>query len=260
MTDSCPSIRQQRWLNSDYAQQYFAAERRHIRVALRQAVSPHVLQIGRVIENEVVDELDLPFLARSGRQLKESALGAPVDIIADPAFLPIAPNSFATVILPHCLENHRLPHQVLREAHRVLMSEGHLVLTGFNPVSFMGLQRFASKNAVLKGRYYPPKRVIDWLQLLGFEVVASAMYQYAPLSSTPRFRKMLGFLEAVGDRWLPMFGGGYMITAKKRDVGMNSLGPVKYKARKRKLVPSAVPVRTSLKKHSPINGQPNKSK
>jgi len=118
------------WRDSDYAAHYFAREVPYLKTGLRQAIGPSVLQIGSSVEQMVIDELDLPYLVRT-----EIAEGEGIALRADPAFLPFAPDSFATVILPHVLEGHPLPHQVLREAHRVLMSDGHIVVTGFNPLS-----------------------------------------------------------------------------------------------------------------------------
>ena len=102
------------------------------------------------------------------------------------------------------------------------------MLSGFNPVSLLGVQRWVNKRAAFTGHYYTARRVIDWLQLLGFEVVAKSTYQYAPVSKSQRIRKSMKFLESVGHRWLPMTGGGYMITAKRRRVGTTLVGKVKY--------------------------------
>lgn len=230
------------WRHSDYASHYFATEQPYLNAGLKQAVGPKALQIGTQIDQQLIDALELPYLVRTTQYVQQNA-----DLISDPAFLPFAPNSFAMVVLPHVLERHSIPHQVLREAHRVLMSEGHIVITGFNPTSLLGVQRFLRPKAVMQGRYYTVKRVTDWLQLLGFEVVASAMFQYAPLSRRARVMRSLRFLESVGDRWLPMFGGGYMITAKKRDVGMNLVGRVRFRSSKPKL---AAAVRASAPRSS----------
>ena len=236
----------QDWFSSAYAQRYFDAERVHFEAAIRQAIGPKVLQIGSLLEQSIVDELDLPFLVRSTGVERDGA-----DLIADPAFLPLANNSFSTVLLPHVLEGSAYPHQVLREAHRVLMHEGYIVLTGFNPFSLLGLQNLVYRKAVFNGRYYTVRRVVDWLQLLGFEIVASSMYQYSPLSSRPGVNKTFNFLESVGDRWLPMTGGGYMITAKKRDHQPTLVGRVK-RERKRALVAGSasakLPIKNSLGK------------
>ncbi len=232
------------WQNSEYAQQLFAAERHVLELAMRQALGPSTLQIGGMLDESVIADCDLPYLVRSS--IKMNNFGDTIDMHADPAFLPFAPESFSTVVLPHVLEGHKLPHQVLREAHRVLRSEGHLVLSGFNPISLIGMQRWLSRRAVFDGNYYSAKRVIDWLQLLGFDVVASAPYQYSPLSKSERIRKSTQFLESIGDRWLPMTGGGYMITAKRRDVGMTLVGKLKSKKSKRASLATS-PVKTALK-------------
>lgn len=221
------------WRASEYAQRYFDGERRFVAAGLRQTVGPSVLQIGDHIEQQLVEELDLPFLVQTSRRTSAGS-----DLICNPAFLPFASDSFSTVILPHTIERDRLPHQVLREAHRVLMSEGHIVLTGFNPLSFIGAQRMVKSKAVMRGRYYSPKRVTDWLQLLGFDVVASSMFQYAPLTKSPGTQKAFQFFESVGDRWLPMFGGAYMIAAKKKEVASTLVGRVRFRARKAKLATS----------------------
>ena len=234
---------QQNWCTSPYAEQYFECEREFLKLGLRQSIGPSVLQLGGYLDQELVDDLDLPFLVRSECRAHEAA-----NIVSDPAFLPFAPDSFATVVLPHVLEGHGLPHQVLREAHRVLMSEGHIVITGFNPISLMGLQRVIRRKAVFAGRYYTVKRVIDWLQLLGFEVVASSMYQYSPLFKSTRLRNAFGVLEKVGDRWLPMTGGGYMICAKKREVSGTFVGKMRFRTARRKIVGAQASVKTSNNK------------
>jgi len=232
----------QDWFSSVYANKYFTAERPHMEAAIRQAIGPKVLQIGSLLDQRLVDDFELPYLVRSTGVEREGS-----DFIADPAFLPIAPDSFSTVLLPHVLEGSELPHQVLREAHRVLMHEGYIVLTGFNPFSLLGLQNVFYRKAVFNGHYYTPRRVIDWLQLLGFEVVASSMYQYAPLSTKPGVNRVFNFLESVGDRWLPMTGGGYMIAAKKRSVKPTLVGRVK-KSSKRALVPSGASAKFPVEK------------
>ncbi len=230
-------IEGQKWHVSEYASRYFDIERPFLDAALRSSVGPTVLQVGQYLSASVVEDFDLPLLikALSSGQGSEPDAGFS-SVAADPAFLPFEPEAFSTVVLPHVLERHKLPHQVLREAHRVLMPEGHIVLTGFSPNSFIGLQRWLRPSAVCPGKYYSIGRVIDWLQLLGFEVVSRSMFHYAPISRSKRLRKTFGFFESAGDRWLPMVGGGYMISAKKRDPGSTLVGRVKLKKSKRKLV------------------------
>ena len=54
-------------------------------------------------------------------------------------FLPFAEASIDLLLLPHRLEFSERPHQTLREAERVMMPEGHLLISGFNPFSLWGL-------------------------------------------------------------------------------------------------------------------------
>ena len=220
------------WRESAYVEQLFASEAHYLRQALKLLSGPRVLQIGCLIEQRGIDGLDLPQLIRSHCNQEIPAWAS---LTADPAFLPLDADSISGVILPHMLEAHELPHQVLREVHRVLRPDGCLLLTGFNPFSLVGLQRYVRPAAVYPGHYYSVRRVMDWLQLLGFEVVSSAMYQYAPLSKSQRLRSAFNFLNSVGDRWLPMFGGGYMICAKKRDAGLTLVGQLKFSRTKQKL-------------------------
>lgn len=57
---------------------------------------------------------------------------------ADAQHLPLANSSLDLLVLPHVLEFSDHPHRVLREAERVLMPEGQVVLSGFNPLSLWG--------------------------------------------------------------------------------------------------------------------------
>jgi SAM-dependent methyltransferase len=236
------------WLLSSYAKRYFDVERAHISGALRQAVGPTVLQIGVYLPAAVVDDFDLPLLLKTNYFMDHSAA-----VVVDPAFLPFAPDTFSTVVLPHVLERHALPHQVLREAHRVLMPEGHIVLTGFNPNSLIGLQRWIRPRAVCPGRYYSIARVIDWLQLLGFDVIGSSSFHYAPLSRRKRLGNTFQFLESAGHRWLPMTGGGYMISAKKRDGAVGMVGRLRFTKKKSKLVAAAAKTHANVLRDSSLD-------
>lgn len=225
------------WHHSDYAAHYYACEREYLNTGLRQCVGPSMLQVGSYLDGSLVAGLDLPFVVQA-----ESVLTANSSVVLDPAFLPFDADSFSTVLLPHSLESHSLPHQLLREGHRVLLNEGHIVITGFNPYSFMGLQRFVRRSAVCSGQYHSVAKVIDWLQLLGFEVVSSSMFQYAPLSKRVRLQKTYSLLETVGQRCFPIFGGGYMISAKKRELGGRFVGRLSAKRRRTKLMPVSASV------------------
>jgi len=74
------------------------------------------------------------------------ALEPGAGVAGDPLQLPLASQSVDLLALPHVLEFHHNPHEVLREAERVLMPEGQVVISGFNTVSLWRMrQLFASR-------------------------------------------------------------------------------------------------------------------
>jgi SAM-dependent methyltransferase len=64
-----------------------------------------------------------------------------VDVLCDLRQLPFAAHSIDLVVMAHVLEFHDDPHQILREVERVLIPEGEVIITGFNPLSIWGLRR-----------------------------------------------------------------------------------------------------------------------
>lgn len=151
----------------------------------------------------------------------------PVQVRADFRDLPIAGNSVDLVVLPHVLEFSADPHQILREVERVLMPEGQLVISCFNPWSLWGLRRMFSAGTQYpwRGRFINLPRLKDWLSLLGFEIAAGQMRCYAPPCAQQKWLARFGFMEAAGDRWWPMAGGVYFLQAVKRVRGMRLITP-----------------------------------
>ncbi len=61
--------------------------------------------------------------------------------MASAAGLPIGSGSIDAVVLPHSLEIEPDPGAVLREAERVLVGEGQLIVLGFRPLEPVGPAR-----------------------------------------------------------------------------------------------------------------------
>ena len=92
--------------------------------------------------------------------------------------LPFATGSLDLVLLPHVLEFSAHPHRVLREVERVLVPEGSVVISGFNPLSLWGLRRLIARRgaeAPWSGHYRSAMRIRDWLNLLGFEMFVQVL-------------------------------------------------------------------------------------
>jgi len=142
--------------------------------------------------------------------------------------LPFATGSLDLVLLPHVLEFSAHPHRVLREVERVLVPEGSVVISGFNPLSLWGLRRLIARRgaeAPWSGHYRSAMRIRDWLNLLGFEIQESRFGCYAPPLRTPQWLERWGCLDRAGSRWWPVLGAGYLLHGVKRVQGMRLITP-----------------------------------
>ncbi|MCB1866416.1 MAG: methyltransferase domain-containing protein [Chromatiales bacterium] len=85
---------------------------------------------------------------------------------------PLRADSIDAVVLPHTLDFSDSPHQVLREAERVLIGEGRLVVVGFSPWGRYGLRRWLTtrRQAPYNAAFIRLGRLADWLELLGMKI------------------------------------------------------------------------------------------
>lgn len=152
------------------------------------------------------------------------------DIRANLAHLPIANDSVDAVLLPHTLEIAPDPHAVLREADRVLVGEGQLLVLGFRPLSLWGLRAAAVRAGFPPGlrRMLSEGRVRDWLVLLGYEVDVQRHYLYR-LPTQPRGPVDEAIPGILRRGWFyPWPAGAYLIKARKR---LYTLTPIRPRVR-----------------------------
>ena len=147
--------------------------------------------------------------------------------------LPVADESIDCVLLPHTLDVSDRPHAILREVHRVLRSDGHLVVLGFKPGGLWGMRR------LIPGAGLPPgcdhlisdRRLRDWLQLLDLRLHGMTRYFFRwplPGNRGPSSTKW----EQRGQRWWPELAACYMLTAQKRVSTLTPVRPVWRRNRK----------------------------
>jgi len=151
---------------------------------------------------------------------------------AEPWKLPLASQSVDLIVLPHVLEFSPHAHHILREAERVLMPEGSIVIAGFNPLSLWGAKRAltrainrGSQDYPWCGKFIGVLRLKDWLALLGFELNGGRFGCYVPPFTQARWLERFAFMERAGDRWWPIAGGVYVVRAIKRSVNMRLVMP-----------------------------------
>jgi SAM-dependent methyltransferase len=216
------------WLQTPLGQYLLARERDYIDKTVADIFGYNALQIG-------LPELDLLRANRMPLRASVDRNGA-AKLRADAAELPVVSASVDLVLLPHVLEFSDNPHQILREVERVLVPDGQVVITCFNPVSLWGLRRAFGKHDAFPwcGRFMHLMRLKDWLALLGFEVAGGAMGCYVPPCSSQKWIDRFSFMDAAGDRWWPFSGAVTFLHAIKRVRGMRIITPQWAQPRTRK--------------------------
>jgi SAM-dependent methyltransferase len=175
------------------------------------------------------------------------------DIIADIDDLPLLEHSIDVCLLSHALEFSLDPHHIIREANRVLIPNGYLVITGFNPISLAGLNRltpYRRRQIPWTGHFFSPLRIKDWLQLMGFEILADQRCLHSSLVGNVSQGRLTATWERLAHKYLKPFASVYVIVAKKRVLPLTPIKP------KWQIRTSFQPVKVTTM-HSPKNNANN---
>ncbi|MRS91070.1 methyltransferase domain-containing protein [Enterobacteriaceae bacterium RIT714] len=216
----------EQWNQFRWGEYYREALERQLKPWFAKMYGFHLLKIGNLSA-----EINSESCAIS-HQVNVSLNGHPLQVKADPLHLPFAEKSVDACLMAHTLPWCSDPHRLLREADRVLIDDGWLVLSGFNPMSLMGLRKLVPvlrRTPPYNSRMFTFTRQLDWLSLLNFEVMYYSGFQVLPWSG--KGGKML-------TTHLPALGCMQIIVARKRTVPLtlNPMKQSKSKARIRQTV------------------------
>jgi len=142
--------------------------------------------------------------------------------------LPMLEHSVDVCLLSHALEFSLDPHHVIREANRVLIPNGHIIITGFNPFSLAGLNRvipYRNKQTPWKEHFFSPMRVKDWLHLMGFEIICEQRCLHSPLIGKISDSAVASYWRKFSANYLISLGSVYVIIAKKRVLPLTPIKP-----------------------------------
>jgi SAM-dependent methyltransferase len=247
----------QNWLKTPPGQYLLAWERAQFEREVADVFGYHALQLGLPALNALQASriphrwIASPHLDESNEEINTGDV--PIKKIAfftEFEALPFAKNSLDLLILPHSLELSPDPHATLREAERVLVPEGKLIICGFNPLSLWGFKQRRShlyKRLNFGDLYLPEagemityRRLRDWLRLLNFDVEPSHFGCYRPAVRNDGMLQRFAWLDKVGQRYWPIFGAVYFVVAVKRIRGMRMISPIKKLSDITKIAPVSV--------------------
>jgi SAM-dependent methyltransferase len=211
------------WYRRPLGRELAEAELAALTTQMTNLFGYHMLVIDPPWEQCVLDESRIAHrVIQSVGPLTRAGVGLSADIDQ----WPIMTDSVDAVVLPHTLELSLNPHQVLREADRSLIPDGHLVILGFNPFSLWGLRRLLSRGSgelPWGARFQSLHRIKDWLGLLGFDTLCSQYLFQRPPVQNQRVLRRLQFMEPAGGAGYMLLSGSYILVARKRSIVMTPL-------------------------------------
>jgi len=209
---------QKAWLETALGQDLLVQEQDIYNLAVANVFGFNAVQVGLPQINCLKDSR-IPNIVFAGNDVGH--------LRCESSYLPFGESSIDLLCLPHVLGFSEHPHQTLREASRVLVPEGYVILTGFNPNSAWGVRRAFSKRNTYPwyGHFFSLSRMKDWLALLDLEFVEAQFFNYALPINNALWVKRFSFIEKLGAKWWPRMGGQYVIVAKKRVVNITLLKP-----------------------------------
>jgi SAM-dependent methyltransferase len=230
----------QLWFARPLGEYLLDQEKLRISKILPKLFGYHVLQIGGFGCLDLLSSSSISHKVNMILGSRPSA-GSQCSLLGDEESFAIASDSVDVVVLPHVLEFVSNPHKLLREVERILIGEGHLVLSGFNPWSLVGIWRvilFWRDEPPWNSHFYGYTRIKDWLSLLDFELLENQRFFFRPPFQKKSIMQKLVFWEKIGRHCWPFFGGAYVIVAKKRVVPLTPM-KMRWHAR-RQLIASGI--------------------
>lgn len=223
-----PWIRLTDWFRGPLGVAVLKAEQAQLARVLAGLFGYHIVQVGALPDAELLDgsRITHRVVLDVDPDASIARAGHPV---CTAVALPICSSSVDVVVLPHTLELEPEGRELLEEAERILIGEGHVIILGFNPWSLWGIGRLLLAwrgDVPWCGRFRPRGRVLAWLRTLGFEVMESRSFFFGPPVAGRGLGRWNGLVERLGGACWPAFGGLYVLVAKKRIFGVTPIQPV----------------------------------
>ncbi|MEO1037773.1 MAG: methyltransferase domain-containing protein [Pseudomonadota bacterium] len=218
------------WLQTPLGAALLEAEQRLVQSAMEGIFGEVCVQVGQWGEPDA--------FIRFARTQRAGVVGpqpdAGISLVSAPDQLGIADDSVDLMLLPHTLDLCEHPHAALREATRVLRSDGQLIVLAFKPGGLWGLKRLwpGSRFPDCAQRVVGERQLSDWLELLDLRVTAKERYFFKWPSDTGA-EQTSPVWQQWGERFWPELAACYALRAQKR---LRTLIPLRSRWKPRKKV------------------------
>lgn len=216
------------WLSRPVGKRFLELEQQRLNLILPTLFGYDAILIGEpnFATCMQVSKIKNQFLINEDLRVEPAA--NPSLVIARQDRLPIGSTLIDLIYLAHCLEFSANPHAVLREAHRVLRADGHLVISMFNPLSMWGMWKGVAKfghDAPWKANFMSIVKLKDWLALLGFDIMQVHYFGFNLPVNKSNNSSHLSLFERYGQKMELPFGAAYLIEASKRVIPLTPITP-----------------------------------
>ncbi|MBN2865838.1 MAG: methyltransferase domain-containing protein [Thiotrichales bacterium] len=230
----------QKWYQTPKGQKLLNQESRLVEKAISNLFGYYLVQLGgaenhawmdfsRVSNKLILDDyIDPQTIAEWKNKRAQSVQEShkhndPYWVKAELDYLPFRKDSVDVMVLPHTLETVSDPYYLLRQVDTNLMPEGHIVLTGFNPLACAILKAQLSKDgkSFREANLVRSSRVTEWLKVLGYEIEQVRFSTISCFTGTTDSDSVTGWrllerTEKSLSRMGVEFGNVYCIVARKR--------------------------------------------
>ena len=225
LAEMMPKVEQ--WFDSPAGKELLAQQKIITDEVLSTLFGYHLMQISACRDISLCESSKIRHRFSIGPLEGDNIVG-----IADEEQLPIESESVDVVLLHHTMEYSQHPHQLLKEASRVVLPSGYVVIVSFNPFSFMGLWSLVGRLrpiSVWKNHLLSIPRLADWLVLMDLKVQSVQYGHYKPPVCSNKFTSKFAKLEQFLTFLQLPFGSFYVLVAKKE---VSTITPIKPKWRR----------------------------
>lgn len=218
------------WFTTPLGRRLLIHERKIIAEELRYLFGYHFMQLSVVKSAHLGSSSRINHcFSLAPAYSDEPKMSSNVQGVSDFDELPFEDEVIDVTVLHHVLEFSENPHQVLKEAARVTIPRGYVIIVAFNPLSFAGVMQgvgaLFNRGGISKRRALRASRMRDWLEFLDFTCTSTRnVFHNFPVNNA-RYLASTQMLEKLRYKNKMPFGMSFILVARKDKVGLTPIKP-----------------------------------